>query len=163
MTKEYDLASDILKKGMSINPYFSKFYYLAGVLYKFVNKNLDESRKNFDKFCNSSDGSILLGWKFILLEWKRILLKSEYLKWEHLNMKTTIRDKKKLLEDLEKFIKENKFFLHAYIKFIQLSKEFNIFLEKQNYYKKELLKTYPFLREIDLTNYNLDEIIKKEH
>jgi len=125
---KYEEALSILEKAVNINPDYSKFYYLQGVIIKYVENDIDLSGELFKRFFDSN----------------------KYLKFR---IESISRRKKRddeyfpeVILDLEKIIKEYDYYAEAYIDLIQLCNKKKKNLEKVKYYYNKLIEIYPFFK-----------------
>ena len=125
---KYEEALSILEKAININPDYSNFYYLKGLIIKYIDNDIDWSDKLFKRFFDLNEilkiriGSIS----------RRKKLKDRYIP--------------EVILDLEKIIKKHDYYAEAYIDLIQIYNKQNKNLEKAKYYYNKLIEIYPFFK-----------------
>jgi len=125
---KYEEALSILEKAININPDYSNFYYLKGLIIKYIDNDIDWSDKLFKRF-------------FDLNEFMKTRI-------ELISIIKEVDGKRssEVILILEKTIKELGYYAEAYIDLIQIYNKKNENLEKAKYYYNKLIEIYPFFK-----------------
>lgn len=125
---KYEEALSILEKAININPDYSEFYYLQGVIIKYIENDIDRSDELFKRFFDLSKG--------LKLSIELISLTKE----------VDGKRSSEVILILEKTIKEYDYYAEVYIDLIQICNKKNKNLEKAKYYYNKLIEIYPFFK-----------------
>ena len=141
---KYEEALSILEKAININPNYSEFYYLQGIIIKYVENDIKCANTVFKRFF---DLNVMLK-----LDVEKISFGKESVeRYQSYEFSLQIIDEQlsKVILDLEEIIKRYDYYADAYIDLIQICNKHKKNIEKAKDYYKKLVEMYPFFKKED--------------
>jgi tetratricopeptide (TPR) repeat protein len=132
---KYSEALSILETAIEINPDFSNFYYLNGLLYKYIYRNINKSNELLKKYLDLN--------KILKIEIDSISKFKEMLE-KYPSSEIFLSN---IIFSLEEIIKKYDFYADAYIDLINISNKYKKDVEKSKNYYRKLIEMYPFFEE----------------